>query len=80
MTHGRAWRRHQVRRVARRRRPLDWRSQAPDIADPMSDNELATRHPLDCGSRCLMCHGDKFLGAGRRRQQGKREIAMGASE
>jgi hypothetical protein len=72
---GRAWRRHQVRRIAAKRRPLDWRSQNPDLAEPTSDNELATRHPFDCGSRCLMCHEDKLLGKGRRRAQLKRETA-----
>lgn len=37
--------------------------------------DLATRHPLDCGNpRCGLCHSEKRE-PGRRRQQGKRELA-----
>lgn len=57
----RAMRRHHVERLARKRRRFDMRG--------ASDNELAIRHPLDCGSRCLLCHGDKLLGRRPAREQ-----------
>jgi hypothetical protein len=50
----RSARRHHVKRLARKRRPLDRRG--------ASDNELATHHPLDCGRRCWLCHYDKLAG------------------
>lgn len=34
-----------------------------------SDNQLAVKHPLDCGSHCLMCHGEKFLAPRRAREK-----------
>lgn len=61
----RAIRRHHAQRVAANRRPYATRQQ--------SDNELAVRHPLDCGSRCFLCHGEKLVGAGRRRAREARE-------
>lgn len=60
----RAMRRHHVERVAANRRPLD--------KTGMSDNELSIRHPLDCGSRCFLCHFEKLLGGGMRRRRDER--------
>ncbi len=60
----RAARRHHAQRIARRRRPLDRAG--------MSDNELATRHPLDCQPRCWLCHAGKLSGVRPPREQAQR--------
>jgi hypothetical protein len=45
-----------------------------------SDNMLAVKDPFDCGHRCLMCHAEKILHGGSRRQQGNRNaLAIEAS-
>ena len=41
-------------------------------AEPVSDNELAVKHPLDCGKRCFMCSGEKLLESNARRAREKR--------
>jgi hypothetical protein len=66
--HTRAVRRAHKRRVAAKRRKLMLAKRQDHLAK-RSDNELAERHPLDCGSRCLMCHGEKLLDGSRRRRR-----------
>lgn len=66
----RAYRRAQVKRVANKRRR--W---LPSLRKA-SDNELAIRHPLDCGRKCFLCHGDKLLDATARRVREMREAAV----
>ena len=68
----RAQRRAQKKRVAQNRR-RQMKALGYEHLAEKSDNELAGRHPLDCGSTCLMCHHDKLLMGGSRRQQGKRD-------
>lgn len=68
----RAERRHHAARIAANRRPA---ARAWTSHGDASDNQLATRHPLDCGhARCGMCHGDKRWGGGARRQAAKRAV------
>jgi hypothetical protein len=62
---------HTDRVVANRRRFLldhdqGWMWEVPAR---VGWGKLADRHPFDCGGRCLMCHGDKLLDAGKRRRQ-----------
>lgn len=64
----RAEKRHHIKRLADKRRPL----QPADF--PKSDNELASRHPHDCGRRCLLCHYDKLVLGGQRRARAKAEL------
>jgi len=64
----RATRRHHRARVARKRRKLMLALHNDHLAE-RSDNQLAERHPLDCGSRCLMCHGEKILAPRRAREK-----------
>jgi hypothetical protein len=45
---------------------LDW------IGNRLAYGRLADRDPWDCGSRCLLCHGEKLLGAGCRRRREER--------
>lgn len=65
----RAVRRHHRKRVADARRRFDRAGR--------SDNELATRHPLDCGRRCMLCHWEKLLCGGSRRARSRQGIADG---
>lgn len=75
----RAVRRHHMRRVAAaRRRFLAHFRSYDDVREKRSDNELATRHPMDCGARCFLCHAEKLLGAGSRRAREKREAMRDA--
>jgi hypothetical protein len=64
----RAIRRHHSRRVAAKRRKLMLAKRQDHLAES-SDNQLAVKHPLDCGGRCLMCHGEKFLDPRRAREK-----------
>jgi hypothetical protein len=62
---------HTDRVVANRRRFLldhdqSWMWEVPAR---VGWGKLADRHPLDCGRRCLMCHGPKLLEGGKRRRQ-----------
>jgi hypothetical protein len=62
---------HTDRVVANRRRFLldhdqGWMWEVPAR---VGWGKLADRHPFDGGGRCLMCHGDKLLDAGKRRRQ-----------
>lgn len=66
----RAVRRHHKARLARERRKIWERSATPGIPGyERSDNQLASRHPFDCGRRCLLCHGEKFLTPRRAREK-----------
>lgn len=84
----RAIRRHHRHRVAANRRKLmkaregvgDRYINGPSRSETLSDNELAERHPYDCGKRCFMCHGDKLLDSSARRQRMKREAAIMTAE
>ncbi len=62
----RAYRRHQRARVrARHLRELGlYASQATPVP-----KDIAVRHPLDCGRRCLLCHWSKFLDPRRARER-----------
>lgn len=68
----RAVRRHHTKRLGRARRKLA-AAYADRSSAARSDNELATRHPFDCGSRCFLCHYEKLVEGGRRRARWKRE-------
>lgn len=68
----RALRRHHRDRVGRNRRKLALSKGYEHIAES-SLNALAERHPFNCGRRCLMCHGEKILGNGQRRQRWRRQ-------
>jgi hypothetical protein len=54
----RAYRRHQRARV--RARHLRELALYASSATPLP-RDIAVRHPLDCGRRCLLCHWSKFL-------------------
>lgn len=67
----RAYRRHQRARVKARHLRAYYVLSAtwPDVRfgfPPRKD--IATRHPLDCGRRCYLCHYDKLLGFRPRRE------------
>ena len=68
----RAQRRAEAKRVAANRRRL-MKAIGHEHHVERSDNELATRHPLDCGRHCLLCHGEKFLESGSRRLRERRQ-------
>lgn len=68
----RALRRHHRARVAAKRRKLMLAKGQDHLAE-RSDNELAERHPFDCGGTCLMCHGDKHLDPRRAREKRESE-------
>ena len=72
----RAERRAHAKRVAAARRALVMAQGSAEYYEHLSDNAIAVRHPLDCGKRCFMCHGEKMLGSGTRRQQWKRHAAF----
>ncbi len=59
MRRTRAYRRHQRARI-RARHLRDHRARFGRDVPPPKD--LATRHPIDCGGRCQLCHGGKLLG------------------
>lgn len=66
---GLLYRRKQIKRMAHARRPfaLDWVKDG--VPYRVSDNELAIKHPMDCGrSRCGLCSSQKH-NAGRDRRQ-----------
>lgn len=67
-------RHHRERVIAKRRRFLLAREGPGGILAVRPDGKMAERHPYDCGKRCLMCHGEKLLGAGSRRMQDKQTI------
>jgi hypothetical protein len=75
VTSTRALRRHHLKRIAQARRKLAWNNSSRDYILSRSDNELATRHPFDCGRSCYLCHYEKKLHGHTRRQEGKRELA-----
>lgn len=39
-----------------------------DVPSRTGYGKLADRHPLDCGRRCMVCHGEKFLDPRRARE------------
>jgi hypothetical protein len=42
---------------------------------------MAVKHPLDCGRRCMVCHGEKLLNQGAKRAREKRSWrALDASD
>ncbi len=61
----RAYRRHQRARI--RARHLRDFALYTSSASPRGD--IAIRHPLDCGRRCLLCHWSKFLEPRRARER-----------
>lgn len=73
----RAERRHHNQRVAANRRRFTRHLSTPEYWASLSDNQLATRHPLDCGSRCYLCHSAKLTEPRRARE--KREWMREAS-
>lgn len=56
----RAYRRHQRARIKARHLRDYRRLMASTAAMFPAPDDIATRHPLDCGRRCELCHGDKF--------------------
>lgn len=72
MRRTRAYRRHQRARY-KARHIRDYYELAPWSAAMSAasglgpPNDIATRHPRDCGKRCGLCHGDKLYGVPRRR-------------
>ena len=58
----RAYRRHQRARI-KARHLRDYRALSRWQRDPFPPaKDIATRHPLDCGRRCFLCHMDKLMG------------------
>ena len=69
----RAWRRQQRARIIANRKRFLLNREGPDgILAVRPDGMMADRHPLDCGKRCLMCHGEKLLNAQSRRAEWER--------
>lgn len=63
----RAYRRHQRARV-RARHLREFVRYALSASPP---RDIAVRHPLDCGRRCLLCHWSKLLEPRRARERRK---------
>jgi hypothetical protein len=61
----RAYRRHQRARV----RVRHLREFALYASSALPPRDIAVRHPLDCGRRCLLCHWGKFLEPRRARER-----------
>lgn len=61
----RAYRRHQRARV----RARHLREFALYVSSALPAGDIAVRHPLDCGRRCLLCHWGKFLAPRRARER-----------
>ncbi len=61
----RAYRRHQRTRI----RARHLRDLALCAASTSPRGDIAVRHPLDCGRRCLLCHWSKFLDPRRARER-----------
>jgi hypothetical protein len=81
-TRDRAWRRNQRARVIANRKRFLLDMGRDGILEHRPDGMMADRHPFDCGHRCLMCHGEKFLRKQARRAEGARQWqdAMTAGE
>lgn len=59
---------HRDRIIKKRKRFLRrWPAMHWYLSQP--DNKLAIKHPLDCGCRCFMCHGDKLVDTRRAREK-----------
>lgn len=76
----RAWRRAQSeKRKAKHKRDWIAKTTGSGSSNAMPNVIDDSRHPLDCGHRCFMCHGDKLI-EGRRpeRRLAKLQIKIGA--
>ena len=58
----RAYRRHQRARI-KARHLRDYRTLMASTAEEFPPpDDIAVRHPLDCGRRCFLCHYEKLWG------------------
>ena len=69
----RAYRRAQRKRIIDNRVNFLRETKQQHILEVCDPGRMDDRHPMDCGGSCFMCHGDKMLNKGAKRQQGKRE-------
>ena len=68
-TRDRAWRRSQRARVINNRKRYLLDSGQRELLEHRDEGRFADRHPMDCGGRCFMCHGDKLLDSQSRRAE-----------
>lgn len=79
MRRTRAYRRHQRARI-KARHLRDYYALVSGTHDLPPPNDVAIRHPLDCGRRCYRCHYEKLWGLPRPREHDWRSYEAAADD